>query len=170
MKIINSIFLGFVSLLFLSQTAEAHLDVPLKWKIQSWQFVVLVQAGERMTNNDKIYVEKKMVKILRGKKEDLPKFENWQFNDLEEGHYYLLNYWNYPVQFQSAGWDNERFNVEKTNDTFVIKAIQDNQTHGFYDMDAIYSDLPLQDFEKLLGEVPFEPNPTNTFFYKTGHK
>jgi len=168
MKTMLSIFLGLVSLLFLSQTANARIAMPLKWAIQQWQFVVIVQAGERMTNNYGIHVEKKIVKTLRGKKEDLPEFESWQFNDLVEGHYYLLHYWNQKAPFQSPRWDYGYYNVEKTNDTFVIKAIQDNQTNYYPDLGFVRSDLPLQDLETLLKETPFESNPTNTFEYKAG--
>jgi hypothetical protein len=170
MKTINSILLRLVLLLFSSQMAKAAIDIPLKWKLQQWQYVVIVQVGERITNNTGVHVDKKVVDILRGKKEDLPEFESWHFNDLQEGHYYLLDYWNYKAPFQSPRWNDQFFNIEKTNDTFVIKAIEGIQATGFFDsMGAARSDLSLQDFKKLLSETPFEPNQTNTFFYKSVH-
>ena len=122
-----------------------------------------------MTNNaDNIYVEKKIAKILRGNQQDLPKCEPWQYNDLVKGRYYLLTYWNYKVPLQTAAWAGY-YNVEQANNTFVVKRIKDNQTHGFYDQNAVYSDLPLEDLENLLKETPYESNPTNTFFYQAGH-
>jgi hypothetical protein len=169
MKTMRPFCWALLPLIFLSQTAHAYLDIPLKWKIQQWQFVIVVEAQERMTNTGNSSVLKKeVVRILRGKKEDLPQFEDWQHNDLEKGRYYLLAYRNYKAPLQPASW-GERFNVEKTNATLVVKAIQDNQTHGFYQKGAVYSDLRLDVLEKLLRETPFELNPTNTFFYKAGH-
>lgn len=156
------IYCWLLLLPFLAQTAKAYLDIPLNWKIQEWQFVVIAQAGEQRTNNEGVYVEKKVVKILRGNETDLPKFEWWQNNDIKNGQYYLLTY-------QFPRWE-QRFNVEATNTTFLVKAIQDNQPHGFSnDFGIPYRDLSLNEFQKLLENIPYESNPTNRFLYKYVH-
>jgi hypothetical protein len=155
--------------MFLSPAAWAHIDIPLKWKLQQWEFVVLVQAQGRITNSaNGVCVEKKIIRFLRGREQDLPKFETWQYNDLLEGRCYLLAYWNGRAPREGGSWAVS-YNVERNADEFVVKAIQDNQSRPFDSKRGVYADLPLQSLEKLLKEVPYESNPTNTILWAAEH-
>lgn len=94
----------------------------------------------------------------------MPEFEFWRNNDLVKDHYYVMHYHKAPPGTSAWGCSN----LEKTNDSFIVKAIQDDQDTVFYGTKAVYRDLQLGDFEKLLKETPFEANPTNAFYYKVG--
>ena len=148
-------------------TTDGHLDVPLKWKLQRWEFVAIVEAGDTAAIANypyTKYVEKKIVRVLRGRREDFPEFEFYRNNDLQKARSYLFCYYKSPPG--SSGW--EHFSVDRTNASFMVKAILPNKDAGFYDKDAVYSDVHLEEFEKLLKDIPFESNPTNTLFYQNG--
>lgn len=160
----RTILLSVVVFCVATTSAYARLDLPLKWKLQRWEFVVLVQGGDDVGTTETRHVENDIVTVLRGKKEDLPEFEWWLHREHVKGQYYLMCYHKAPPG--TSAWQS--FQVEKSQDGFTILTFYTNDGTVFYDDDAEYKDMALGRLQQLLKEVPFEPDVEKTEFYKHG--
>jgi hypothetical protein len=156
------VFLLGLCLLF-STVVMAREESPLKWKAQRWQFVVIIQTGDWLVHSDtgSKYVEMKVVRILRGNKQDMPEIEWWRGKELEPQHAYLFCYHKSPPGSSDWGYSA----MEETKEGSIVKSIDPGE-HPEQRQGA--DDVGLADLEKLLKDIPFESNPTNTFYYQHG--
>lgn len=160
----RTVLLAVVAVCFVPTSAFARLDAPLEWKLQRWECIVLVQAGDEVGTNETRHVQNNVVAVLRGKKEDLPKFEWWLHKDHVKGQYYLMYYHKAPPG--TSMWESYR--VKKSGTGFTILEFYTDDDKGFYGTDAHYKDMALEKFKEIVKEVPFESDVAKTEYCKQG--
>ena len=158
------IVLSMALVCLLCSSAFAREDSPLKWKLQRWEYIVIVQGGEQVGDGQARHTHKKIVTMLRGKKDDLPRFEWWRHRHHAMGKYYLMCYHKAPPG--TSAWQS--FNVRKTEDGFTILKFHTKHDTTFYGTTAKYDNMTLEEFKKLLKPVPFESQVEKTHFHKAG--
>ena len=156
------ILLSATLLCLVCSSASARLDAPLKWKIQRWEYIVIVQGGDKVGDEETKHTRKKIITVLRGKQEDLPKFEWWRHKHHTKGQYYLMCYHKAPPG--TSAWQS--FNLKKTKDGFTILNFSTEHDTVFYGTKAKYEDMTLEKFRELLKQVPFEADEKKTHWNK----
>ena len=148
----------------LCNAASAKLGVPLKWRVQRWEYVVVVQGGEQVGDDETRHTENNIVAIFRGKEQDLPKFEWWLHRNHAKGQYYLMCYHKAPPG--TSAW--ESFDVTKEREAFIILKFHTDHDGPFYATKAKFKDMRMEMFEEFLKQIPFEPDAENTEYHKGG--
>ena len=142
----------------------AGVDVPLKSKIPSWKYVVIIQAGKPVvfknasgSGGDIWSIERDVVEVLRGNKNELPPIDIYTTpkNQIKD-KYYLMCYFS-PVEERCVPvWIS--YDLEKTNNSFVVKNCWAKETSMFDGRMADYYDTSLEKFKQLLNQIPYEPD------------
>jgi hypothetical protein len=149
---------------WLCTSAFAREDAPLKWKLQRWEYIVIVQDGEQVGGDRTRHTDKKIITVLRGEKDALPKFEWWRHKNHTKGQYYLMCYHKAPPG--TSAWQS--FDLRKAEDGFTILKFHTKHDTVFYGTKARYEDMRLEAFKELLKQVPFESQVEKTHFHKVG--
>jgi len=132
--------------------------------MQRWQFIVVVQGGEQVGDDETRHTEKKVVARLREEKKELPEFEWWRHKNHTKGQYYLMCYHKAPPG--TSAWQSFDLREDKVGFT-ILKFHTDHDT-VFYGTKAKYNDMSLDKFKEVLKQVPFESQVENTEFYRAG--
>ncbi|MGD9127083.1 MAG: hypothetical protein PVH19_06860 [Planctomycetia bacterium] len=145
-------------------TTYAREDAPLKWKLQRWEYIVLVQVGEEVGTEETKHLQNNVITVLRGDKKKLPKFEWWGQKNRVKGQYYLMCYHKTPPG--TSAWQS--FPVEKSKDGLTVQKFYTDHDTVFYGTKAKYKDMTFGQLEEVLKKFPFEPDVTKSEFYKHG--
>lgn len=136
--------------------ALAGVDVPLKSKIPSWKYVVIIQAGKHYGDKD-WQIERNIIDVLRGDKNELPSFDQWMSPKFQkQDKYYLMCYYSPVEERVVPQWIS--YDLEKTNNTFIVKNCWAKETSMFDGRMADYYDTSLEKFKQLLNQIPYEPD------------
>lgn len=162
MKTKSVIIVAVILCVSILTVALAGMDVPLKSKIPSWKYVIIIQAGKPVvfknasgSGKDIWSIERNVVEVLRGDKNKLPTFYMYSTPTNQiQGKYYLMCYFD-PVVYPCVPfWTS--YDLQTTNNSFIVKNCWAKEIGLFDGRMADYYDMPLEKFKKLLNQIPYE--------------
>jgi len=122
MKTKSVIVLVVILCVSILTVVRASSDRPLKSKIPSWKYVIIIQAGNYIgeipdgagTIHKDWQIERNVVEVLRSDKNELPPFDIYTTPKNQiQGKYYLMYYFQSVEKGCGSCWGS--YDLEKTN-------------------------------------------------------